>query len=374
MKTLAYLFIAASLLFSLFTISRILFTFHLGDFETYYVAVQQVLQGKNPYHQLPSQFAFIYPPASFFFLLPLIFLPFHLAEKLWTLVSVGSLIGPIACLLKTVSKKVTLFSFLLLFSFSMIAFPTKFTLGMGEINLIICLLLSLTFFYWRQNQPFLGGLMLSIATTIKLTPAFALVFFLKKRAFKLTTVCLGLSLSLMLLAIFVFGPQLTHQYFLKVLPAIPTIGNQAYYNQALSGFLARSGIPSFLALIINYLALIGLLLISLLLTKTKKQSVLTELSQYGLIITVVLIAGGLAWQHHLVLLIIPYTALFLSLKRTRQKKTPAFLALLSYLLVAINIKNPQHFFGVTRLFLSHGLYGMILLFVLLIQSFSIRDR
>lgn len=90
--------------------------------------------------------------------------------------------------------------------------------------------------------------------------------------------------------------------------------------------------PNEVAGIISYSIFGTLLLVSFLLTKPKKQESSIELVQYGLFIIAILIGAGFSWQHHFVMLIIPYIALFLLIMKDRQKSAKLFFIDAVYLL------------------------------------------
>lgn len=372
MKLLVYAFIIFSVAFSIFTVVRILFTFQLFDFvNVYYPSIQDILHSRNLYHNPLTDVN--YPPTTFLFLFPFGLIPIEVAQKIWTILSFSALIGSIFVILKAVTKKLPLLTFLLIYSFAMLSFPVKFTFGMGQINLILLFLLSLCFLSYQRKKSYLAGIFLGVACAIKLTPVFLLLFFLRKRAFRVVASVLVTILSVFILAMLLFGQTLIWQYFTSVLPNIPTVGNSVYYNQALTGFLARMAIPNDIAGIINYLFFAILLVTSFVLTSPKTQKPLSELMEYGIFITVILIGAGLSWQHHFVLLIIPYTALFLSILVKKEKLLLLSLLLfLSYLLVAFNIKNPEAFSGFSRIVLSHVLYGAIVLYFLLANALRLK--
>ncbi len=363
MRILIYLFIIFAIAFSLFTIARILLTFQLFDFvNVYYPAIQDILNGRNLYDNPATDVN--YPPTTFLFLFPFGLIPIDIAQKIWTILSFSALIGSIFVILKAVTKKFSLFTFLFIYSFSVLSFPVKFTLGMGQINLLLLLLISLCFLFYQRKQFHIAGILLGIASGIKLIPLILLLFFLRKKAFGVVGAALITFVVLGTLGILLFGEGLTRQYLFEVLPNIPTSGNSVYYNQALTGFLARLAIPNEVASIINYLLLGILLLISFVVTNPKTKNISREFMEYGVFIIAILIGGGLAWQHHFVLLIIPYTTLLLSLFDGKEKRFSIHFIVLfiSYILVAFNIKTPQAFSGVSAFLLSHVFYGTVILY------------
>lgn len=166
-----------------------------------------------------------------------------------------------------------------------------------------------------------------------------------------------------------FGSNLTFEYYTNVLWNIPTLGNDVYYNQAFTGFLTRLNLSGPYIKIINYCLFIFLLLGNFWIIKPKRQPPVSELMQYSLFIISVLIGGALAWQHHFVLLIIPFTALFiyLSKKPFNRAKILILVTLMAYLLVSINIKEPAKLGGVLTFLLSHVLFGSIILYLILLR-------
>ncbi len=369
----AYCFIVFSIVFSIFTITRILTTFHLSDFARYRQVVLDIQNHQNPYDNPTTDLT--YPPTAFFLFFTVGLIPTRIAEIVWTLISWSALIGTLFILLNIIESKISWFHYFLVYSFAMSAFPVKFTLGMGQVNLILLLLISLCFLFYRQKRHYAAGIVLAIASAIKLTPIILIIFFLKKRALKVV-MSTGITLFvLMLLAVLFFGFNLTDQYFREILPSIPTVGNGMYYNQALTGFLARLHIANTYAWYIQISVFTLLIAISFILTKPYGKSPVIECMEYGLFITAMLIGNGFSWQHHFVMLIIPYTALFTALLNKNRKPATVFsLVLISYLLVAYNIKIPSLFTGFSILLLSHVLYGSVLLYFLLVAFLSNQKR
>lgn len=368
------LLVSLLLAHAIFTITKILLFFQLYDFSIYYQSIQLLLSNQSPYHN--QGFVINYPPTALLFFFPFGIIPYGLSEKIWTFLSVSALITSIFFILKLVNKKLDILIFLLVFGLAMLSFPVKYNLGMGQVNLFILLLVSLCFYGYRNNNKNFAGVALGVASAIKLAPVLLLFFFIRKKEFKLVTMAVLTVFSTTFLTIFLFGKELWQEYVFKVFPNLPTIGNNIYYNQALTGFLARIDLSGDAARILNYTILLLLLLISILITKTKRQSLLMEMNEYSLFIVLSLIGVGLSWQHHFVLLVIPFLAIFYSFQYISKRYLKIFLLLmfLGYILISVNIKNPQIFNGVFILLLSHVLYGTILLYVLLTRIISLLSR
>ena len=72
--------------------------------------------------------------------------------------------------------------FLILLSLALISFPVKFTLGMGQMNLIAFAFLISSYLFYKEKKTNLAGLLLGNAFLLKPILGFSLIFFvLKKR-------------------------------------------------------------------------------------------------------------------------------------------------------------------------------------------------
>lgn len=365
-------FIIVSLLYSAFTVTRILVTSQLQDFRLYYLGTESVLLGKNPYEEVQGV---IYPPISLVLLTPFATLPIKLAEDVWTIFSLIALLISIFLVLN-ISKTYTIRNFFIVASLAMLSFPVKFNLGMGQINLILLLLTCLSFYWYRKRLPVLAGSALAVAAALKLTPLVLILFFLKKRQWKIVLSCVVGFIVLNFLGLILLGSSATLEYWQKIFPAIPTVGNAIYYNQALTGWLARVEIANNVARAINYLIFGGMLAMSWLATRKKRQPVTVELSELGVFIISVLVGTGLAWQHHYVALLIPFIAASLFAMNSKRTQLKYLVATgLSYFLVAANIKNPLAIHGLWQhLVVSHVLIGAMILFVVTVFSLRVKTR
>lgn len=365
-------FIFVSISYSAFTVTRILATSQLQDFRLYYLGAQSVLLGKNPYEQVQGV---IYPPISLALLTPFASLPIELAEDVWTLFSLFALFASILLLLR-ITKIYSTRNFFIVTGLAMLSFPVKFNLGMGQINLILLLLTCLSFYWYRKRLPVLAGSALAVAAALKLTPLILILFFLKKRQWKIVISCLVGFILLNCLGLMLLGSTATLDYWQTIFPAIPTVGNAIYYNQAFTGWLARAEVVDQLARINNYVVFGGMLAMSWFTTRKESQPVGVELSELGLFMISVLVGTGLAWQHHYVALLIPFIAASLFAMNSKRTQLKYLVATgLSYFLVATNIKNPLAIHGLWQhLVVSHVLIGAMILFVVTVFSLRVKTR
>ena len=374
------LFAAFGVIFSLFTLIRILTTFELHDFAVYHRAAVDVLSAENPYRAVMGE-PFIYPPTALIFLAPLGLFSRAVAENIWTVGSFMSAIAVTALLVSVVVPKASRLQFVavsaLLHAFVWLSFPAKFTLGMGQINFFVLFLVVASFVLYSKKWLVGAGMLLACAAALKLTPLLALCFYVRKQQWRVVLSFVAGLVGLSLVAVMRVGWEVFAQYWQFVLPALPTVGNGAYYNQAFTGFLARAGVVE-LGSVLNGVMFCFVLLVSWVTTRQKHAQPQLELGEYGLFLLAGLIGGGLTWQHHLVGIIVPATALVWLLwnaaeQTTQSKKTVMlqwFGGILAYFLVAYNSKEPLVLAEKSVYLLSHGLYGSLLLFIVLVVALN----
>jgi alpha-1,2-mannosyltransferase len=192
-------------------------------------------------------------------------------------------------------------------------FPTKFTLGMGQTNLIILLLTVSGLFVDRKGKEVFGGVLIGLGSALKLSPLSLLLYFLIRRRWKallstIVTFCIlnGIPMIFDISAL---------TYFTNHLPTLLSSVNNAssLYDQSLKAFLIRLGsnqilftglhLPSYLPLII-----VGTLILVGSWQYRKKAPVWHSLQPSdnllfaNLILALATAGNSFAWQHHFVLL------------------------------------------------------------------------
>jgi hypothetical protein len=248
---------------------------------------------------------------------------------------------------------------ILIFNF----FPLKFTLVMGQINTIIFLLLTFFIYYYKNNRQYLSGIALAIALSSKLFPILLIPYLMINKRWKIIASML-LTLFFISGAIYIALPKnVTSAFFTNALPSIlQTGGGTYYYDQSFSAFAARTlpnQISIQLARIISIAVLIATYIILWLYRRFKSSNLLSISS----LIILNLILNGFAEQHHFIWLIIPLFVTFFYVRNSRLSNWLYVILGLSYLLMAVNLKNPVIF---PVPLWSHVLYGAILLYGLII--------
>lgn len=328
------------------------------DFSTYYEAVKRVGQGLNPYSKIGTYW-FTYPVTSlpFFGLFGLF--SYYWAQIIWTMTSLLSLIASIYLLLNLIYKKVSWSWLIIILGMILLTFPIRFNLLLGQVNNFILFFLILTLYFLQKQRSYLAGFFLGLAVLIKVFPLFFLGLFFLKKDRKVILASLSTIFVGVLISLFFFGswPNL---YYLQtvLLQAFGALGKEVYYNQALSGFIARLPYLSGQFKYLLYLITAGVIFLLYLL---RLKSIKNFLLAFSLSVVTLLLLNGYTFFHHLVLLVIPFLVLWPSVVKKGIKVKGVYV--LAYLLLVFNIisfekwQNP-----ILVLFLSHDFYSLLLLF------------
>lgn len=358
-RVLTIAFIGAVLVYFAFALSHILGS-QAPDFSVYYQAVRDFQQGINPYLDNTLFTAYNYPPVSALPYLPLVWLPYRVSQTVFLFSSVLALFGTVYLAMKLSKVKFTWLNFGFLVALAVTSFPVKFTLGMGQINLIAGLFLLLGLFWCGQQKPILVGAATAMAIILKPILAIFFFYFVARKNWPVVLTILAIILAAIAASLLLItNGKIYGDYFTVVLPRLAdSAGREVYYNQSLMGFLSRLTTNSWLRLSLNLLLMI--LILTLLVKKLKNGE---ENRASSLLITFLLITNSLTWQHHLAFLIWPF---IYALSQFKSKPNLLVWLGLAYLLVSANIRVPAQFTGFpASLLLSHGLYGGVILLVCL---------
>jgi len=344
--------------------------FPLNDFSVYIDGTKATLNGKNPY--IVKFFdRYNYSPAATLFFVPLVFLPRELSEWLFTVLSVVSLWLTISWTLKILDWKPGRLVKWLIFALSLKMFPVKLTLILGQINLIILALIVGSFYFLyrvgkgetfsEKVSPFetLSGILLGLATVIKLTPAPLVVYFLFRKKWKTVWWFTVTIIFLTLAGIAIFGWDLTYYYYFKTIPQLmsentPETLNGSYMNQSITALLGKLGIFGEWNSVIR-VGVSGLLTVIIVrnlrldchgvkrLAMTKTYFGIDPIRKFilfwNLVVIIMLLLPVFVWKHHYTILIpiwIILAAKFIESKKMKDLTVAG----LTYFLLIFYIKDP----------------------------------
>ncbi len=219
------------------------------DFKAYYIAADMLGAGKDFYdvelqtqevlaRGLPLNESFyIYPPLLAICFLPLTTLPMQSAAQLWFFINL-ILYGLSLVLIARVLELSRLSRMLpLLWILAFLFPPALFTLYKGQVNIVILLLLALTYWLYRKRLQIMAGFALGLAAMIKIIPVCLLLYFLWKRRYLLSLAAIGTIVVTSILGLMIVGLGPHQTYITSVLPSLaqprPNPG-----NQSLGGFFS----------------------------------------------------------------------------------------------------------------------------------------
>ena len=336
---------------------RSFFVGRYPDFSVYYYGSQAFYLGANPYIQATNSFSnFVYPPFVLLFFLPFLLLSYTSAGIVFLVFSFLSLFIGVYLFLQAI-RRFTWSGYFMMLALCLLAFPVKFTFGMGQINLVVFFLLSMTVFFLQKKRQVVAGVFLGLSLALKLFPILLLPYFLITGKIRIVCVALGFFLLLYGVTFFVVGADFHTLFLSSVVPGIGSSYQSDYYNQSLTGFFARLLLQAGVGGIVKNLLATSLILLTFVVIKRSTMKNLNEIVALTSVVTLSLIVNPFSWQHHFVWLILPFIVAYYAFT----KKTDKVLLVIAYILVVWNFSAPE---TVPVLVRSHVLFGTILLWLL----------
>jgi alpha-1,2-mannosyltransferase len=303
-----------------------------------------------------------YPPFVTILFSPFSFLPLVVASKIWVVLSMFFLLFSLYFCFKLFKIRLLSSTAMIFSSLAFIYFPTRFTLGMGQINILVLLFVVLTFYFYIKNKDLYAGICLGVSIILKLFPVLLILYFLCLRKFKMLLFAMLTFISLGGVSYFFINPEINNYYW-QHLPSILNSVPVDYYNQALSGFLARSVDPitfrNFFRITISIFMIIFSFWVIL---RKSKRDFSRRTLEFGSLITLNTVVNGYSWQHHFVWLILPFLITFFYIRNKRLDVGNYIFLGTSYLLTCINIKNFTLYPAIIQ---SHMFYGAVMLWLMM---------
>ncbi len=230
------------------------------DFSSFYMAAQAASQGADLYdtaglnESAASQglrayvFPYVYPPFLAFVLQPLGNLPIDSARLVWIWINLAAI--PLIVLLAALTARSKAGNAggdlaLLLAAALVFVLPFYDNIDMGQVNLLVLLFLSLSFFLFSRERDWASGAMLGVAVMIKVSPAVLLLYFLVRGRIKVVFGSLA-SVATLAAASLLLGAGGAWGRFFASLPemshatAKPGMLPPGFYpNFALAGLMSR---------------------------------------------------------------------------------------------------------------------------------------
>jgi alpha-1,2-mannosyltransferase len=341
---------------------RVLLLPNYPDFQVHYYGAADLIQGQNPY--LPDANFFtpqVYPPFDMVFFIPFLVFPYEVAEKVWTSLSILAVLGTLFLIAK--HFKVSFFHPLHLFLAALVflAFPTKFTFGMGQINAVILLFTTLVWYFMQKKEYVKSGIFLSFPVMLKFYPLLVLPYLVWIRKWKILFACIVTSVVLFGTSLFFVPFQIQYMFFTQMLPDLLASWKGDYYNQAFTGVLMRVVEDENLRQVLRVAFALLLTAISFIVIILRKQKSISVLNlEIALLLTLSILINNFSWQHHYIQLVLPFFILVYTI-REQKRMYPLYIPIaISYALVAINIVTPA---SVPVFMQNHVFYGGFILYI-----------
>ncbi len=337
-----------------------------NDFNVYYFASHEVIEGRDPYaNSLGEWTPYLYLPLLAELLIPLSLMPLQSAAYSWFLIGAASLIGAAGMSAtltledanenssSPVGKKGVLphrsrKRRYILAALS-IAVVSRFALDnfdYGQVNTLVAALAVAHVCLYKKHRKLTAAVALAVAASIKLTPLVLIVYYVSRRKITFIAGCVALFISITALSFAPFGTQATaafQTFFHR------TVKNEQGFNladpgnQSLRGAIARlrgnegesASAPSDpITLAISVAMLAGSALVAL---REKGSS-----SSIASLFCCIPLLSPLAWKGHFVVLIFPAAFLISEVaSRPRTRLGYSMTAVLIAAFAVFNLTSPR---------------------------------
>ena len=269
-----------------------------------------------------------HPPASVLLVYPFAWLEYQNAFLMWTIISFAALSVALWLIVRHLDIQVSAWSVLPCVTMLLLCYPFRSQVIHGQFNLILLLLVTLVWVAARSGYSRWAGVALGVATAIKLFPGLLFLYFVLRREWKVLAFGATTLAAVTGLTAVAFPAGTFHTYLVEVLPSLSKWQSHAS-NISLIGFWSKlfdpvsAGPITILPLWRSHLLarLGGLLSCGLVLASTIPvilgARTRSDLDQaFGLLVMATILVSPIAWDHYLLLLIVPLAIMWVHLERS----------------------------------------------------------
>ncbi len=230
------------------------------DFEIFYRAAERLQAGENIYAESAAfrealetgqfnmkddsiQWPYGNPPLLAILIVPLTRLPYTAAAALWTALNILMLLGACAAVLAAIGRldwTGAVVALALLYAY----YPDTVCLRLGQVEILLFLLIALSFLALKRGRDAWAGAALGFATAIKFFPGALILFLAWKRKWKAAAWGLGVAIVALGASILIAGPE----NFAAYTEAWSVYAGGAFsafpLNQSFNGFFSRMFRPN----------------------------------------------------------------------------------------------------------------------------------
>lgn len=202
------------------------------------IAAAKKLETLHRHDEFEHVHIFSYPPAMMFFIVPFSLVPFQVAKLGWLAFSLFAIGWGLWLVGRAIHSH--LLTTLCMVFLALIFQPVRNTVDLGQVNALIFVLVAAFFSLYRGGKDVLAGLVLGLATAIRVHPLVLVLYLIWRREFRPAVVALTTTGVVSLLAVPAFGVQESVIYFTQVAPKFAR-ALVSVENHSLAGFLATVG-------------------------------------------------------------------------------------------------------------------------------------
>jgi len=265
-----------------------------------------------------------HPPTSVLLAVPFAAINYQDADLIWNLLM---LVSFIICLIVVISELGLPFqwwSWAPIIVLTLLCNPFRQQMTQGQLNL---LLLPMFIGFWiadRRGKPIWMGIALGLATACKLFPGALFLYLLLTRQWRAMAVAILTIAIVTGFTVALFGVETFQTYVFEVLPRVKCFVS-GWMNLSLTGLWTKLFDPAenldrveplFRSPLLARVGALGsstLVVIVLAWVIVKSKSRAERDSAYGLSLTAMLLISPIAWDHYLLLLMVPLTLTWLHL-------------------------------------------------------------
>ncbi|MEW5691965.1 MAG: glycosyltransferase family 87 protein [Candidatus Hydrogenedentota bacterium] len=322
-------------------------------------------------------------PVLYSIMIPLTFLPYKIGSTLWLCIQLILIFVSAIWLINFLNLKdpIALTIAILIFT-NYNSILRVFELGHFDTIILLCFIAILYFAYYKRD--ILAGIFLGINFLFLLTPLIFIVYFILRRRFLIVITSFVTIIILILLPLLYLPSETIVNQFKMLYNHIGSFGFSSWWgNHSFGSFIARlvSDRPfpnvilqttqRMLGVIQTLFSAFIVFIIAFICIKRKEQDIKLE---FGLTITGMLLISHFVTELHFLFLLIPYLVLLPYILEKRSKYLAVFYVI-SLMLLGMEYTGQGIdiiMYGPLSLIYGSKLYGIILLYGILVQHSSSR--